>query len=427
LWPAAALHQELLPKSASLCQQGSATAGEQVTGPSGRLAQSPLVRLPDRWSQSYDEAESAGRSSGAASRLQIQLERPRVPELSQWQYLLVAQAAPLAAAEPLAGAAGVQPWHWITFAVVVVVLLALDLVVFHRESREPTLRESAIWTVIWCLIALAFNGLVWWWFDANRAVLFLTGYLVEWSLSMDNVFVFAVIFTYYRVPLMYQYRVLFWGILGAILMRLTFVLAGTALIQRFDWVMPLFGLFLVYTAVKLVWQEDAEVDPERNLLRRLASRVFYVADEGHGQRFFVKQAGHWAVTPLFLVLLVIESTDVAFAVDSVPAILSVTDDKFIVFTSNIFAILGLRALYFLLAGVMDMFRYLKYGLAGVLGFLGLKMIAEFCDKRFRGGAGHLIPPLVSLAIILGMLAIAIIASIVANHRQSAEVDPPSAA
>ncbi len=209
---------------------------------------------------------------------------------------------------------------------------------------------------------------------------------------MDNVFVFAVIFNYYRVPLRYQYRVLFWGILGAILMRLTFVLLGTALIQQFEGVMPLFGLFLIYTAVKLVWQEDAQVDPERNLLRRLASRVFYVADGDHGERFFVKQAGHWAVTPLFLVLLVIESTDVAFAVDSVPAILGITEDRFIVFTSNIFAILGLRALYFLLAGVMDMFHYLKYGLAAVLGFIGVKMIAEYCDKKFWGGGGHLIPP-----------------------------------
>ena len=350
-----------------------------------------------------------------------------MPELSPWQYLLVAQAAPLAAAEPLAGAAAVQPWHWITFAVVVVVLLALDLVIFHRESREPTLRESAVWTVIWCLIALAFNGLVWWWFGANQAVLFLTGYLVEWSLSMDNVFVFAVIFTYYRVPLKYQYRVLFWGILGAILMRLTFVLLGTELIQRFEWVMPLFGLFLIYTAVKLVWQEDAQVDPEHNLLRRLASRLFYVADGDHGQRFFVKQAGHWAVTPLFLVLIVIESTDVAFAVDSVPAILGITEDRFIVFTSNIFAILGLRALYFLLAGVMDMFRYLKYGLSAVLGFIGIKMIVEFCDKAFWGGEGHLIPPLVSLAIILGLLAAAIIASIVSNRSRPTEPEPPPTA
>ncbi len=308
-----------------------------------------------------------------------------------------------------------QPWHWIVFGATVVVLLALDLVIFHRDSREPTLRESAVWTVIWCLIALAFNGLVWWWFDAKRAVLFLTGYLVEWSLSMDNVFVFAVIFTYYRVPLKYQYRVLFWGILGAILMRLTFVLAGCQLIARFEWIMPLFGLFLVYTAIKLIWQGDSQVDPEQNLLRRAASRVFHVAAENHGERFFVQEAGRWAVTPLFLVLLVIESTDVVFAVDSVPAILGITIDPFIVFTSNIFAILGLRALYFLLAGVMDMFRYLKYGLSAVLGFIGIKMIAEFVAKVFFGRPGQLIPPLVSLAIILGLLGIAMIASVLSKH------------
>ncbi len=338
-----------------------------------------------------------------------------MPELSSWQYLLA--AAP--GAPP-----AVQAWHWITFAAVVVVLLALDLVVFHRESREPTLRESAAWTVMWCLCALGFNALVWWWFGAERAVLFLTGYLVEWSLSMDNVFVFAVIFNFYRVPLKYQYRVLFWGILGAVLMRLIFVLLGTELIERFAWVMPLFGLFLVYTAVKLVWAEDEQVDPQHNLLRRLASRVLTVADGDHGERFFVRQEGRRAVTPLFLVLLVIESTDVAFAVDSVPAILGITDDRFIVFTSNIFAILGLRALYFLLAGVMDMFRYLKYGLAAVLGFIGVKMVAEYCQRTFWGGQGHLLPPLASLAIILGILAVAIVASLVAQRREERSSEPP---
>ncbi len=342
-----------------------------------------------------------------------------MPELFPCQYLLVAQAA------VPAGGPGVEAWHWVVFAAVVVVLLTLDLVVFHRESREPSLRESAVWTVIWCLCALAFNALVWWWFGADRAVLFLTGYLVEWSLSMDNVFVFAVIFNYYRVPLKYQYRVLFWGILGAVLMRLTFVLLGTELIQRFDWVMPLFGLFLIYTAVKLIWEEDSQVDPQHNLLRRLASRVLTVADGDHGERFFVRQAGRRAVTPLFLVLLVIESTDVAFAVDSVPAILGITNDRFIVFTSNIFAILGLRALYFLLAGVMDMFRYLKFGLAAVLGFIGIKMIAEYGDRAFWGREGHLIPPLVSLAIILGMLALAIVASVVAQRREARNPDPPA--
>jgi tellurite resistance protein TerC len=341
---------------------------------------------------------------------------PPVPELSLWQYLLLAQAPPAAGAPP------VQPWHWVVFGVMVVVLLTLDLVVFHRESREPTLRESAIWTIIWCLIALGFNVLVWWWFDFDRAVLFLTGYLVEWSLSMDNVFVFAVIFNYYRVPLMYQYRVLFWGILGAIVMRLTFVLLGTELLKQFDWIMPLFGVFLVYAAFKLVREEDAQVDPERNLLRRLASKVFRVAPGDHGKRFFVRQDGRWAVTPLFLVLLVIESTDVAFAVDSVPAIIGITKDRFIVFTSNIFAILGLRALYFLLAGAMDMFHYLKYGLASVLGFIGLKMIAEFCNQRFFGGKEHLIPPLVSLAIILGLLGVSIVASLIAKR----EPEPPPA-
>jgi tellurite resistance protein TerC len=188
--------------------------------------------------------------------------------------------------------------------------------------------------------------------------------------------------------------------------------------------MPLFGAFLVYTALKLIWQGDDQVDPEHNLLRRLASRVFRVSDENHGQRFFVKVAGRWAVTPLFLVLLVIESTDVAFAVDSVPAILGLTKDPFIVFTSNIFAILGLRALYFLLAGVMDMFRYLKFGLSAVLGFIGIKMIAEYSAKRFFDQPGQLIPPLVSLAIILALLGIAVGASLISKRREDRAAGGP---
>ena len=323
---------------------------------------------------------------------------------------LLGQLAPLevAAGEPTV-------WHWLAFGVLVAVLLVLDLVVFHRDSHEPSLRESALWTLVWCLLALAFNGLVWAWRGPVIGIEFLTGYLVEWSLSMDNVFVFAVVFSFFGVPLKYQYRVLFWGIIGAVIMRLAFILAGTALLHQFEWILWIFGAFLIYTGIKLAMHSDSQVSPENNLLMRIAKRWFPVAKENHGQRFFVTENGRRCITPLFLVLLVIESTDVLFAVDSVPAIFGVTKDSFTVFTSNIFAILGLRALYFLLAGVMDLFRYLNYGLSAVLIFVGAKMVAEF----WFGGAqnAHLISPAVSLAIILSLLAISIIASILAKRRE----------
>jgi TerC family integral membrane protein len=351
-----------------------------------------------------------------------------VPELSQLSNILslglFAQVD--VAPEPVI----VGLWHWLAFAALVFVLLVLDLVVFHRDSREPTLRESATWTVVWCLIALAFNGLIWYWRGSTAAVEFLTGYLVEWTLSMDNVFVFAVIFSFFRVQLKYQYRVLFWGILGAVIMRLSFVLLGTALISRFDWIMPLFGVLLIYTGIKLIVQKESDFDPENNLLRRMAVKILPVASGDHGERFFVRQDGKFAITSLFLVLLVIESTDVVFAVDSVPAIFIITQDPFIVFTSNIFAILGLRALYFLLAGVMDLFRYLKYGLAAVLIFLGLKMVGEFVADHFFHHRGHLVSPLLSLLIIVILLAVAIVASVAAgphqDEKQPSEKQPQDA-
>ena len=310
-----------------------------------------------------------------------------------------------------AATADVSLWHWLAFGVFVVVVLVLDLFVFHRKSHDPSLRESAVWTLVWCGLALVFNGLMWAWRGSDIGIQFLAGYLVEWSLSMDNVFVFAVIFSFFGVPLKYQYRVLFWGILGAILMRLAFILLGAALLRHFEWVMPVFGAFLIYTAIKLAAHNDAEVNPEKNLLMRLARALFPVAKENHGDRFFAVENGRRCITPLFLVLLVVESTDVLFAVDSVPAIFGITNDTFTVFTSNIFAILGLRALYFLLAGVMGMFRYLSYGLAAVLAFVGIKMIAEYLLGQ------HLVEPWVSLAIILALLGIAVAASIVANRRE----------
>jgi tellurite resistance protein TerC len=320
-----------------------------------------------------------------------------------------------------AQAAHIQPqlWHWLAFGAFVLVMLVLDLAVFHRKSHEPTLRESAFWTIFWAGLALCFNGLLWYWAGSRPAIEFLNGYLVEWSLSMDNVFVFAVVFGYFRVPLKYQYRVLFWGILGAIVMRLTFILAGTALIRRFEVVLLIFGLFLIYTGIKLV-TKDEEVHPENNWLMRLGKKVFNVAKgTNYGDHFFVVENGKKCVTPLFLVLLVIESTDVLFAVDSVPAIFGLTQDPFIVFTSNIFAILGLRALYFLLAGVMDMFRYLGYGLASVLIFVGSKMIAEYVLPNFFNIKFHFFKdyPWASLVIIVSLLAVSIVASIVSKRRE----------
>jgi len=322
--------------------------------------------------------------------------------------------------------------HWGAFAIFVAVMLVLDLTVFHKKSHEPTLRESAFWTVFWSSLALGFNALVWWWLGDRAAIEFLTGYLVEWSLSMDNVFVFAVVFAYFGVPLKYQYRVLFWGILGAVIMRLSFVLLGAELVERFNWILWLFGAFLVYTGFKLAFAEENH-DPGEGFLVRLFRRFIPVSQQSAGDRFFVRENGRLMATPLFLVLLVVESTDVLFAVDSVPAIFGVVDQdahyfEFVVFTSNVFAILGLRALYFLLAGVMDLFRFLNYGLSAVLVFVGCKMIAEAARHNAWlagiGGwdahaKGHLVPPWLSLVIIVGLIGSSVAASLAFPERKQA--------
>jgi tellurite resistance protein TerC len=321
--------------------------------------------------------------------------------------LFAASAVNSATVAPLV----VPAWLWVAFCAGTAALLLLDVFVFHRHAHEPTLRESALWTLFWCTLALLFNGLVWWLGDWQHAVLFLTGYLIEWSLSMDNVFVFVVIFSFFGVPLKYQYRVLFWGILGAIMMRLTFILVAGKLLARFDWVMYLFGAFLLYTGIKLAGSQGGETHPDQNLLLRFARKYLRVARGTHGERFFVRQDGKLLVTSLFLVLLVIESTDVVFAIDSVPAIFGITNDTFIVFTSNVFAIMGLRALYFLLAGVMGLFRYLHYGLSAILVFIGVKMLLH--------SVVH-INPVVSLLIILCLLTASIVASLIAARKDVAE-------
>ncbi len=321
-------------------------------------------------------------------------------------------------------------WHWVGFGAFVIVMLALDLGVFHKHSRETTMREAGLWTVIWCALAAIFNVWIFFWDQGGprAAAEFLTGYLVEWSLSMDNVFVFAVIFGFFGVPRKYQHRVLFWGILGAVFMRLAFILAGSALIHRFSWVLPILGAFLLYTGVQLARKGEADAQPDKNPILRIARRFMRVSHGEHGDRFFVREEGKLAVTPLFMVLLVVETTDVVFAVDSVPAILGlVTADapyfSFVVFTSNVFAILGLRALYFLLAGAMELFRYLAYGLSAILVVVGAKMIAQFAAEQLGWveKGHHLIRPELSLAVVISLLTISIVASLVSARREARHV------
>jgi tellurite resistance protein TerC len=293
------------------------------------------------------------------------------------------------------------PGLWIGFTALILALLALDLGVFHRRAHAVGFREALGWSVVWVALALAFNGLLWSWYGGERALEFFTGYLIEKALAVDNIFVFLVIFATFRVPAAYQHRILFWGILGALVMRAAFIFAGAVLLERFHWVMYVFGAFLVATGVKLLRQNEAELHPERNPLFRLFTRVVPSVPAYHGPRFTVVRDGRRYATPLLLVLVCIEATDVVFAVDSIPAIFAVTSDPFIVFTSNIFAILGLRSMFFLLAGVMDRFHYLKVGLALVLGFVGTKMLLVDVWK---------IPIAASLGVIGLILGGAIIAS-----------------
>jgi tellurite resistance protein TerC len=291
---------------------------------------------------------------------------------------------------------------WLIFAILVLILVGLDLWSSRRHEGAMPFKTALLWTALWVGSALAFNGLIAWERGSASAMDFLTGYLIEWSLSMDNLFVFAIIFTYFAVPAAYQHRVLFWGIWGAVLLRLVFVLAGTALVQQFAWTLYVFGAFLVYTGFKLAFAGDSEVDPASNPLLRLARRLLPITDQYHGNHFTVRQNGKLFFTPLFLVLLVVESTDVIFAVDSVPAIFGVTTDPFIIYTSNVFAILGLRSFYFLLARFLDKFHYLGMGLAFVLIFIGVKML---------GAHWFHIPSAISLGVVASTLALAVAASV----------------
>ncbi len=312
-------------------------------------------------------------------------------------------------------------WAWIGFHAVVFLVLALDLGVFHRRSHTVSLREAGVWTLAWVTLSLLFNGVIWLWRGPEDALNFLTGYLVEYSLSVDNIFVFVLLFSYFRVPPQYQHRVLFWGILGALLMRGTMILLGAALVERFEWILYLFGAFLLVTGARLIFHDsdEQEIDPQRNLLVRLARRLLPITPEMRGDRFFVREQNRFSATPLLLVLLIVESTDLIFAVDSIPAIFGITHDPFIVYTSNICAILGLRSLYFLLAGVMQSFYYLRFGLAIILSFIGVKMLIPLVSGWFLGGHGLHIPSTMSLAVIIVTLLLSVIASIIRSRRLAA--------
>lgn len=298
-------------------------------------------------------------------------------------------------------------WAWIGFCAFVLVMLALDLGIFHRKPREVSLKEALAWSAVWIGLALIFNTCIYYWHGGEKALQFLTGYLVELSLSIDNLFVFLLVFGYFKVPPEHRHKPLFWGILGALVMRAVFIAAGVTLIAKFHWIIYLFGVLLVASGIKMMWQRDKEVHPERNPVLRLLRRFMDVAPTYEGGRFFVKQDGRILASPLFVVLLILESTDLVFAVDSVPAVLAITPDPFVVFTSNAFAILGLRSMFFALEGVMRRFHYLHFGLAAVLVFVGAKMLLTGFYKT---------PTWVSLLVIVGLLSVSIVASLPHKHR-----------
>ena len=303
-------------------------------------------------------------------------------------------------------------WLWIGFNLFVLAMLALDLGVFHRKSHAVSGREALIWSLVWISLSLVFNIVIYFFWDrmmprssytnSEAALAFFTGYLIEKSLSVDNIFVFILIFSFFAVPAAYQHRVLFWGILGALVMRGALIVVGAALLKEFQWIIYIFGAFLIFTGIRMARHQDEEIHPDQNPVVKFFRKFMPVTENFEKDKFFVRRAGKILATPLFLILLIVESTDLVFAVDSIPAIFAVTQEAFIVYTSNVFAILGLRALYFLLANVMDKFEYLKLGLSAVLTFIGTKMvIVDF----------YHIPVGASLAVVAGILTISILASL----------------
>ena len=311
---------------------------------------------------------------------------------------------------PLALIDALPLWAWGAFFAFIIGMLALDLGVFQRESHAMTMREAIAWCVVWLVLALAFNGLLWWWRGPQAGQEFLAAYLVELCLSVDNVFVFILVFAYFKVAPRYQHRVLFWGIIGAVLMRAVFILVGVSVIARFHWILYLFGAFLVFTGVKMALpkKDEEEIHPENNVVVRLFKRFYPVAPHNEHGHFFTRHLGRSAATPLFIVLLVIETTDLVFALDSLPAVLAITTNSFVALTSNIFAILGLRSLYFALHGVMQIFRFLKIGLAVILVFIGVKMLVEFIHIE--------ISTTTSLLVIGAVLTTSVLMSVLIKDR-----------
>jgi tellurite resistance protein TerC len=306
---------------------------------------------------------------------------------------------------------GTSIYFWIGFHVFILLMLALDLGVFHKNTHKVSVKEAIIWSCIWITLALLFDLFIF--LDKNfghiKALEFLTGYVIEYSLSVDNIFVFILIFSYFNVNDKYQHKILFWGILGALIMRGAFIFTSVALINRFHWIVIIFGGFLVYSGISMLFKRDTEVDPEKNAVVRFFRKFLPVSKNLHGDKFFIKQNGKLYATPLFLVILIIESSDLIFAVDSIPAVLAISKSIFIIYTSNIFAILGLRSLYFAISGIIGYFRFLQTGLAFILTFVGMKMLVSFF--RFE------IPIGISLAVIATILLVSIIASVLIKSKK----------
>jgi tellurite resistance protein TerC len=312
-----------------------------------------------------------------------------------------------------------QTWLWIVFNIFVLGMLAVDLGVFNRQAHVISLKEAARWTVVVVIAAAIFNFGIFRYQGTQPGLEFLTGYLIELALSVDNIFVFILIFSYFQVPRQYQHRVLFWGIFGALLMRGAMIGAGALLIERFEWIIYIFGAFLVVTGIRMATQDESDIEPEANPVLKLLRRFMPVSPSYDGQRFFTRQliggVTRRAATPLFVVLLLVETTDLIFAVDSIPAIFAVTRDPFLVYTSNVFAILGLRSMYFLLAGVIDKFHYLKLGLAVVLVFVGMKMLITYFHLH--------IPIVISLGVVIGVLGLSVVASLIFPQKPDASPPP----
>ena len=309
---------------------------------------------------------------------------------------------------------GNSTWLWVGFSLFIVFMLSLDLGLFNRKAHTITYREAAIWSTVWISLAAVFASLVFWYQGTVRGLEFVTGYLIELSLSVDNLFVFLLIFSYFKVPARFQHRVLFWGVLGALVMRLTLIFIGASLINRFHWIIYIFGAFLVYTGIKMFRQEDTDIQPENNPVVQLVTRLIPITHHYDEQKFFTRINGKLTGTLLLLVLVIVEVTDLVFAVDSIPAIFAITTNTFIVYTSNVFAILGLRSMYFLLAGVVEKFHYLKMGLAIVLTFIGTKMLVF--------ALGLHIPIWISLIFVAVVLASSVIASLLWPKEASMEIE-----